>query len=193
MEKLKVSQVAKMLGVTTQAVYKRLVTVGDSLATHLKKEKGVTYLTSEGFSILKESFGDKPQKEVSPVGNVVATLENQVKEQKEIIDNQQRTIESLISQSEESRKRTDTILMKLTTDISTLQKCLEYKKPEFQQDTSVSGTSINTKKEEPPRRSAPPLQKTESLNRSSQVSEISLWESFQIMFNDVNGFLFGRG
>lgn len=35
----------------------------------------------------------------------------------------------LIGQSDESRKRMDTILMKLTTDISNLQKALEFRKP----------------------------------------------------------------
>lgn len=129
MENLKVSQVAKMMGVSTQAVYKRLVTVGNLLATHLKKERGVTYLTPEGVRILQESFGDKLQEKVSSVGNLVATIESQVREQKEIIGNQQRTIESLIAQNEEQRKRTDTILMKLTSDISNLQKAIEYKQP----------------------------------------------------------------
>jgi hypothetical protein len=185
MEKLKVSQVAKMLGVSTQAVYKRLVTVGDSVATHLTKEKGITYLTLEGVSILKETLGNKPQMEVSPVGNAVATLENQVKEQKEIIGNQQHTIESLIFQQEESRKRTDTILMKLTTDISTLQKCLEYRKPEPIHQPAETITRMNPQKEKPPARSAPTTQ--------SQVSELSLWESVQITVNNLSGFLFGRG
>jgi|GEM_PF-5212013 len=82
-EKMKVSQVAQMLSVSMQAIYKKLVTVGNSLATHLKKEKGVTYLTHEGVRILQESFGDKPQEKVSSVGNLVATLESQVREQKE--------------------------------------------------------------------------------------------------------------
>lgn len=186
MEKLKVSQVAKLLGVSTQAVYKRLVMVGNTLATHCNKEKGITYLSPEGFSILKESFGNKPGMEVSPVGNSVATLENQVKEQKEIIGNQQRTIESLIFQQEESRKRTDTILMKLTTDISTLQKAIEYRKPE----PPAFATEKRIRTQPQSGEVAPSIR---AVVMAPTQREVSAWVSLKTSFDDLLGFAFGRG
>ncbi|EKE13304.1 MAG: hypothetical protein ACD_13C00042G0003 [uncultured bacterium] len=192
MERLKVSQVAKKLGVTTQAVYKRLATVGEQIATHVTKEKGVTYLTTEGVEILREIFGTKPQEGISGVGNLVATLEGQLKEQKEIITNQQKTIEALIFQQEEARKRSDTILMKLTNDISSLQKTIEYKhseetsaKPENEKQLSTIipkvQTQIHTKVF------------SQVMQKPQVQRDLSMLESIQITFTDFAGFLFGRG
>lgn len=128
MEKLKIAQVARELGITPAGVYKRLKTDIQLVENHLSKEKGVAFLTWEGVELLRGTI-HKPvsindSTSIQPVESAETT------HLKAIIANQQRTIENLIFQSEKSRERTDTILMKLTNDISTLQKCLEYRKPE---------------------------------------------------------------
>ena len=144
MEKMKISQVAKKLGVTTQAVYKKLATVGNKLQPNLVKESGVTYILPDGIEYLQESFGKKQQEPVATVGNqvdsVVASFEKCLKEQKEIIGGLQRTIDTLISQHAEERTRTadertraDTIIMKLTNDVGNLQKVIEHKTQEKEQ------------------------------------------------------------
>lgn len=126
MERLKVSQVAKILGITPTAVYKKFKTCSELIQNHIHKEKGVTFIDQEGFEILratmqKAPFGNEEPCKIEPVHNLVETLQKE-------LDRKQEIIESLIAQNEEQRKRTDTILMKLTSDISSLQKSLEYKK-----------------------------------------------------------------
>lgn len=77
----------------------------------------------------------------------------------------------------------------LRSEVSSLQKCLEYRKPEPSTHTAVSESLITTRKEEPPRRSAPPI-RTATLN---PARSLSLWESVQLYFNDISGFFLGRG
>ena len=60
MNKEKVSSVAKQLGITTQAVYKKLAKIGNQIDKHLIKENGVTYLTDEGVELLRSTLQAKP-------------------------------------------------------------------------------------------------------------------------------------
>ena len=188
----KVSDVARRLKVSCQSVYKKLSKGDTRLTPHIHKKGSATFLDEEGFVILSEMFGKTEDKTVSPgdtqvtTGDtLVETMRNQLKEKQQTIEAQQRTIESLIFQSEEARKRTDTILMKLTNDISSMQKALEYRQPEqtrYQEEKSQVIPEVQKARVDP-----------RELPREVIVSqrEISTWESVQITFNNVMGFLFG--
>ena len=116
MENQKVSSIAKKLGVTTQAIYKKLAKVGKQIATELVKENGATWLTPKGVEILEDSFGNKHQddvSEVATVGNLVATLQKNIEEKQSMIMNQQDMIRQLLEKQAGERQRTDSIIMKL--------------------------------------------------------------------------------
>lgn len=117
MEKEKIASVAKKLGVSTQAVYKKLVKLGDQVATELIKENGVTYLTAAGVEMLTASFAHKPAIEVSTVDNLVATLQKTIEEKQSMILNQQEMLKQLFEKQAEERQRTDSIIMKLAHDL----------------------------------------------------------------------------
>lgn len=125
MSKEKVSAVAKKLGVTTQAVYKKLAKLGNQIDNQLVKEGGITYLTDDGIELLRATFANvtnKPQEDISSVGNLVATIQKAVDEKQAIIDKQQTMIEKLIANQAEERQRTDTIIMKLAHDLEATRK-----------------------------------------------------------------------
>jgi hypothetical protein len=126
--KEKVSSVAKQLGISTQAVYKKLAKVGNQIDNHLIKENGVTYLTDEGIELLRATLQAKPQEDVSPVGNLVATLQKSAEEKQTIIDKQQSLIEQLVCNQTEERQRSDTIIMKLSNDLGNMRVLLEETK-----------------------------------------------------------------
>lgn len=128
MNKEKVSSVAKQLGISTQAVYKKLAKVGNQIDNHLIKENGVTYLTDEGIELLRATLQAKPQEDVSPVGNLVATLQKSAEEKQTIIDKQQSLIEQLVCNQTEERQRSDTIIMKLSNDLGNMRVLLEETK-----------------------------------------------------------------
>ena len=120
MENQKVSSIAKKLGVTTQAIYKKLAKVGKQIATELVKENGATWLTPKGVEILEDSFGNKHQddvSEVATVGNLVATLQKNIEEKQSMIMNQQDMIRQLLEKQAGERQRTDSIIMKLAHDL----------------------------------------------------------------------------
>lgn len=178
MERLKVSLVAKKLGISPTAVYKKFRTSSELVQNHITKEKGVTYIDREGFELVKNSMRKAIPEPVSTGSELVQTLQKE-------LDRKQTIIESLIGQQEEQRKRTDTILMKLTTDISNLQKALEYKVIEENPKTSEKAKPLQTKVSEPAapiRANLPPVQR-----------EITLFESVRFFFDDVMGFVAGRG
>ncbi len=184
MERLKVSQVAKILGITPTAVYRKFKTSSELIQNHVHKEKGVTYLDADGLEILKASMQkvhavSEDTCKNEPVQNLVETLQKE-------LDRKQGIIESLIAQNETQRQRTDTILMKLTNDISTLQKCLEYKNPEATPTTSAAVTSLNPRKEDIP---AP----IRAVVLESSQREITFFESVKLGIDDCFGLLFGRG
>jgi hypothetical protein len=115
MEKLKINQVAQELGVTPAGVYKRLKTDPQLVENHVIKEKNTTFITREGIEILREAMQKTP-----PVSNSTSSQPVEpgtVKHLQDVIANQQRTIDNLISCQAEERQRTDSIIMKLAHDL----------------------------------------------------------------------------
>jgi len=130
MEKVKISQVAKTLGVSLNSVYRKVKLCKTKLNGHVIKENGLTFISAEGVVILRGLFSKLNPGETSDnkENSTVAHLQ-------EIIGNQQRTIDTLISKyseerarQAEERTRADTIIMKLTHDVGNLQKVLEERK-----------------------------------------------------------------
>lgn len=131
MEKVKIAQVAKTLGVSLNSVYRKVKHSETKLNGHVIKENGVTFVSAEGVEILRGLFSrlnpsETPENKGDPA----------VSHLQEIIANQQRTIDTLISKHSEERARqaeerarADTIIMKLTQDVGNLQKVLEERKP----------------------------------------------------------------
>jgi len=124
MNKLKVSSVAKKLGISTQAVYKKLAKVGDQIGNCLIKENGMTYLTDDGVEMLRSTLQVRAGA-VSPVGNLVETLQKSLGEKQAIIDKQQALIDQLVCNQMEERQRSDTIIMKLSNDLGNMRTLLE--------------------------------------------------------------------
>ena len=121
----KISVVAKELGVTTQAVYKKLAKLGNEIASELIKDKGVTKVSPTGMRILEESLGkvsEKVETKDATVGNLVATLQKTIDEKQDIILNQQTMIQQLLEKQGEERQRTDSIIMKLAHDLEGTRK-----------------------------------------------------------------------
>jgi len=129
MRKVKVAQVAKMLGVSLNSVYRKVKLSKTKLNGHVVKENGVTFITAEGVEILRGLFSRlNPSETPENKGPGFAHLQ-------EIIANQQRTIDTLITKHSEERgrqaeerARADTIIMKLTQDVGNLQKSIEERK-----------------------------------------------------------------
>ncbi|MFZ4773725.1 MAG: hypothetical protein ACOYM3_00085 [Terrimicrobiaceae bacterium] len=122
MNKEKVSSVAKQLGISTQAVYKKLAKLGNQIDNHLVKENGVTYLTNEGVEILRSTLSTKQPDEFATVNNLVATIQKAIEEKQAVIEKQHSMIEKLIANQAEERQRTDTIIMKLAYDLEATRK-----------------------------------------------------------------------
>lgn len=139
MEKLRVSQVAKELGITPTAVYKKIKTGSEFIQNQVVKENGMTLITHAGVDALKQTMA-KPLQEKESSGSeavkvLVERLEKQVVEQKELIVKFQQTIDLLLNQHSDERRRgaeerarADTIIMKLSQDMGHLQKALEEKR-----------------------------------------------------------------
>lgn len=130
MEKIRIAQVAKKLGVSLNSVYRKVKQSETKINGHVVKENGVTFVSVEGVEILRGLFsklnpGETPENKGNPEAPLL----------QEIIANQQRTIDTLIAkhaeertrQSEE-RARADTIIMKLTQDVGNLQRMVEERK-----------------------------------------------------------------
>jgi len=119
MKKLKVSQVAKIVGASVATVYRRINSC-ESLQSHLIKVKSTTFLDEEGVEILKRSF----QKEEPDKADV------ETEYLKKIIEQQQTTLNELLARHAEERQRSDTIIMKLSNDLGNVRTLLEdAKKP----------------------------------------------------------------
>jgi uncharacterized protein YjcR len=133
MESVKIAQVAKMLGVSLNSVYRKVKQSEEKLNGHILKENGVTYVTTEGVEILRGLFA-----KLNP-GETVDNKEDSANScLREIITNQQKTLDALIAQhaeerarQAEERARADAIIMKLTQDVGKMQKMLEERKPEL--------------------------------------------------------------
>jgi len=120
MEQLKINQVAQELGVTPAGVYKRLKTDFQLVEKHIVKERNTTFITREGVEVLRGLM----QKSVTVEDSTSSQpVENQtIQYLKELVTNQQKTIDNLIASQNEQRQRTDTIIMKLTHDLEATRK-----------------------------------------------------------------------
>ncbi|EKD81702.1 MAG: hypothetical protein ACD_39C01680G0002 [uncultured bacterium] len=146
MKWLKVAQVAEDLGVSKAAVYKRIKSLQEKLTPHLRQENGKTFVSTEGFNMLQQSMRSKEGTlwEDRPAETKVETTLNQhsteslklnetfnqlVDEMKGELKQKNQTIDKLLFQMEEDRKRqaeerqrTDTIIMKLAHDLEATRK-----------------------------------------------------------------------
>lgn len=130
MEAMKVATVARLLGVSNQAVYQRLSRKDNGLTANFFKENGITYITPEGIEILQKVFAARrPEKEstVDKQSDDTRFLKDELMRKQETIMAQQATLDSMLSKHSEERARTDTIIMKLTNDVGKLQQLLENK------------------------------------------------------------------
>ncbi len=112
MEKIKISQAAKMLGVSLNSVYRKVKLCETKLNGQVIKENGVTFITTEGLESLKGLFSRLNPGETQDSKGIAGDSHLQ-----EIIANQQRTIDALIAKQAEERQRTDSIIMKLAHDL----------------------------------------------------------------------------
>lgn len=202
MEKLKVSQIAQALRVSNQTVYNYLSKFRQDLEGNLIRENGKQYLTQDGFKILKTCLG-----EPEPVETVKGSqnLESLIVGLKETIDNLIHQHSEERQRAAEERQRSDTIILKLTNDIGSLQKCLEYREKETprqvkdappvmnnEMPASVESPAKPEKMEHPApireRVTPPPAEKRPLVQR-----ELSTWESVTVFLDDCLGFMFGKG
>ena len=114
MQKLKVSQVAAMVGASVATVYRRINSC-ETVKSHLIKEKGCLFLDEEGIEILKKSFQKEEQQ--TPPGETEYF--------KTIIAQQQGMIQDLLARQAEERQRSDTIIMKISNDLGSMRTLLE--------------------------------------------------------------------
>lgn len=143
MKKVKVAQAAEILGVSLNSVYRKVKQSEIKLNGQITKKNGVTFITAEGIEILRGLFT-----KLNP-GETQASKEDQsIGYLKEIIDNQQKTLDYLIAQhaeervrQSEERARADAIIMKLTQDVGKVQKLLEDTRAESLKKESL--TKVN--------------------------------------------------
>jgi len=120
MERLKINQVAQELGVTPAGVYKRLKTDFQLVEKHIVKERNTTFITREGVEVLRGLMQKSVTVEDSTSSQPVEY--QTIQYLKELVTNQQKTIDNLIASQNEQRQRTDTIIMKLTHDLEATRK-----------------------------------------------------------------------
>jgi hypothetical protein len=146
-----ISEVAKAVKQSRQAVYKRLkrlnteekVRIGENLI-----DDGKLRLSDEGIKLLFEvstndnSVDEKVDTSVNM--DVVTSLKNQLLAKEREVVRLDDILGKVLSQLDEERRlrgeernRTDTLLMKFANDLSTFQKALEYKKTDS--DTQITG------------------------------------------------------
>jgi biotin operon repressor len=115
-----ISQVAKKLGVSRQAVYEKIKKL--DLSQHLSDSDKGKQLSEEGIEILKESFGQTINSKPIQTLTGIVTQDNQSSAEhlERIIDSQEKQIEFLTRQIEFK----DEELMKLYTLIKQTQDLL---------------------------------------------------------------------
>jgi len=157
LEHVKIAQVAKTLGVSLNSVYRKVKQSEEKLNGHILKENGVTYVTAEGVAILRGLFA-----KLNPGETVENKEDSATSCLREIISNQQRTLDALIAQhaeerarQAEERSRADTIIMKLTHDVGKMQKMLEERKPEPVQAKTFAEVKPEVKPWEPKKVASP--------------------------------------
>lgn len=186
-----ISEVAAIVNMSRQAVYKKLTKLSQEEKLRLKgniSKNGQILLSDEGIRLL---FGltDTDNQTVNQVDgsvnrDVVNSLQNQLKDKEkevvrlsDILDNLCRQLDDERRLRGEERQRTDTILMKMTSDISSMQKALEYKK---QDEVDVS--SIIMAKQEEERKTA------DELNTLAKITDSKFEQLSQLLLQQQNDF-----
>ena len=216
-----ISEVAKIVNRSRQAVYKKIkrLPLGEKLALgeHLM-ENGQIQLSEVA---IEKVFGVSPsdnQVDTGVVSQVVSTvdkvdrqvdrqvdtevvagLKNQLTDKEREVVRLDNLLTNLLSQLEEERRqrgedriRTDTILMKLTNDISSLQKALEYKATEEKATPAEKEKPLPVAIPEPPapiRAEVP----RKVIQKPEVQRNLSTWESVTVFLDDLMGFALGRG
>lgn len=211
-----ISEVAKLVNRSRQAVYKKIkrLTLEEKLALGENlMEDGQILLSDEGIKTIfmvspTDDQVDKVDSEVvekmdkvdSQVDTeVVTVLKNQLVDREREVVRLDNLLTNILTQLGEERHqrgedriRTDTILMKLTNDISTMQKALEFKKPESNGVTMEkyyrNSSGFQGRRADPRQGFTTPVVKSVPIQR-----EVTAWESIKTSFDDVLGFAFGRG
>ena len=147
---LKVAQIAKELGISKAAVYKKVESFKEQLKPHLRQNNGITEFSEEGVQLLRESLrrkegtlwdGNEPEANEQPTSQPTFnqpstegpklndTFNRLVDGLKGEIESKNQMIDRLFQQLEEQRKvqaderaRTDTIIMKLAHDLEDTRK-----------------------------------------------------------------------
>jgi len=141
MEWLKIADVAKNLGISKAAVYKKIESSKEKLTTFLRQENGKTLLAEDGVELLRQSMrqkkgtlweqgpDDQPSgstfnQQSTADSKLTGTFNQVVEELKAEIRLKNQTVDRLLSQLEEDRRRqaeerqrTDSIIMKLAHDL----------------------------------------------------------------------------
>lgn len=149
MERMKVAQIAKKLGVSNQAIYQRLARLDPELTPHVAKEDKITFVDDEGVAILARMFSNSKAEPViaastvdQRVDSILEALKTELNHKQKVIDGLHETVNHLIAEHAESERRHDTIVMRLSTDIGSLQKQLEHREQEKAKVDEVLGKPI---------------------------------------------------
>ncbi|HMM60947.1 MAG TPA: hypothetical protein PKC25_12545, partial [Candidatus Rifleibacterium sp.] len=142
----KVAQVAEELDISKAAVYKKIKSLQEKLTPFLKQENGKTYISAEGLELLQQSVRSKEgtlwddlaaESQDESTFNQPSTeslqfnetFNRMVEDMKGELKQKNQTIDKLLAQMEEDRKRqaeerqrTDTIIMKLAHDLEATRK-----------------------------------------------------------------------
>jgi len=149
MEWMDIAQVADELQVSKAAVYKRVKSLKIKLKPHLKQEAGKTLISQDGFKVLQQHVRPKegtlwetinePQKSASvdstfnkhstdkvklneTFNDLFESLRTEVQQKNHTIDRLLNQLEEDRKRQAEERQRTDTIIMKLAHDLEVTRK-----------------------------------------------------------------------
>ena len=138
MDKFKVSDIANLLRVSQVTVYKKVKKLKKELSTHTIKEKGILFFDPEGMEIIRQSISTAPKETILPSIPVTDTAIIP-QEKNDPLEEIRKVLMLLV---EENRA--------LRSEVSNLQKSLEFRKTEMPANTADSQDRINTQKENTP-------------------------------------------
>ena len=142
----KVAQIAQELNISKAAVYKKIKSLQEKLTPFLKQENGKTYISADGLEFLQQSVRSKegtlweeqatdnqtestfsqPSTESlqfkETFNQLVDAMKNELKQKNQTIDKLLYQLEEDRKRQAEERQRTDTIIMKLAHDLEATRK-----------------------------------------------------------------------
>lgn len=119
-----IADIALELQLSKPYIYRKLNDYTKELKKYTKKLKGVTYLSVDGFNLLKEKLTDKEDKESDPQQQLITTLQEEVKYLREQLQAKDDLIEKHISMLQEQTelvKREQQLRMTESKNILLLQ------------------------------------------------------------------------